>query len=83
MYVYIYIYIYTVYIYVELVGLELSTYMYTVSYQLCSLFRNCRDDQALYSAFNLSNVLSTGSISSQIEALVNLSQVCSSPLLMK
>lgn len=36
--------------------------------------RNCRDDQALYSAFNLSNLIPTGNISSQIQTLVNFSQ---------
>ena len=37
--------------------------------------RNCRDDQALYSAFNLSNLIPAGNISSQIRTLVNFSEV--------
>ena len=40
--------------------------------------RNCQDDQALYSAFNLSNLIPAGNISSQIQTLVNFSQVCHS-----
>lgn len=45
-------------------------YLYT-----CISRRNCQDDQALYSAFNLSNLLPAGNITSQIQTLVNFSQV--------
>ena len=44
----------------------------------CQSCRNCRDDQALYSAFNLSNLIPAGNISSQIQTLVNFSQVSQS-----
>jgi hypothetical protein len=44
--------------------------------------RNCQDDQALYSAFNLSNLIPAGNISSQIQTLVNFSQVGHSILIL-